>query len=95
MSHFASLPIAFGTHATVDADDTVVSGIGPLKHVLVSLKSDPVEGGKWVTADIGDQAGAPAAGSFYLKSWKDTDADAAPVAATTFELDVDWIAIGA
>jgi hypothetical protein len=94
MAHFASLPIAFGTHETVTAADEVVTGLGPLRHVFVSFKGDPVEGAKFVSADIGDQAGSPDAGSFTLSTWLDTDADAAPAVATTFEIDVEWIAIG-
>lgn len=88
--------MARGKHTTVAASDTVVTGLsGALALAIVSLNDDPVDGAMYVTADIGDQAGAPAAGSFLLKSWKNTDADATQVAATTFGLDVAWIAFEA
>lgn len=86
--------IARGVHTTVDANDTVVTGLNTVVSVVVAFKDPPVEAGKFVSADIGDQAGSPDAGSFLLKSHKDTDADAAIVDATTFSLEVNWIAIG-
>ncbi len=43
------------------------------------------------SASIGDQAGAPAAGSILLKTWKPTaTGDATPIAATTFGKKVNW-----
>jgi len=87
--------IARGQHTTVDENDTVATGLGALAGVIVSLNDDPVDGAMYVTGNIGDQAGAPAAGSFLLKSWKNTDADATHVAATTFSLKVNWIAFEA
>lgn len=86
--------IAKGVHTTVAASDTVATGLNTVIAVVVSFKDPPVEAGKFVSADIGDQAGAPVAGSFLLKTHKDTDADAAIVDATTFSLEVTWIAIG-
>lgn len=88
--------IARGQHTTVDADDTVVTGLGALDGVVVSLDSDPVAGAQFVTGTIGDQAGAPAAGSFQVKSWKATaTGDTALIAATTFGRLVNWIAFEA
>ena len=50
---------------------------------------------RFVTCSIGDQAGAPAAGSILIKSWKPTaNNDVTPIAATTFTKNVNWIAIG-
>lgn len=88
--------IARGQHTTVAASDTVVSGLGALALVVVSLNDDPVAGAQFVTASIGDQAGAPAAGSFLLKTWKATAAgDTAQIAATTFGKKVGWVAFEA
>lgn len=86
--------MARGQHTTVDENDTVVTGLsGALALVVVSLNDAPVAGCQFVTGDIGDQAGAPAAGSFLLKSWKATaTADTAIIAATTFSKKVNWIA---
>jgi len=94
-NHFASLPIAYGEFTTASASDTVVTGLGVLKAVFLTGAEAPDEENKFFWADIGDQAGTPAAGSFLLKSLKDTDADAAPTNATTFGIDVAWLAIGA
>ena len=90
----AFAPIAFGQATTVDENDTIVTGLKKVTAVVVSLNSDPVDGCMYVTADIGDQAGAPASGSFLLKSWKNTDADATHVAASTFSKVVNWMAWG-
>ena len=86
--------IARGQASTVDADDTIVSGLTTIVAVVASLDDDPVDGCQFVTASIGNQAGAPAAGSFFLKTWKCVDGDATLVAATTFSKKVNWIAIG-
>lgn len=86
--------VARGQHTTVDENDTVVTGLTTVVAVVASLDSDPVDGAMYVTASIGDQAGAPAAGSVLIKTWKNTDADATHVAATTFSMKVNWIAIG-
>jgi hypothetical protein len=88
------LKIVAGQHTTVDADDTVVTGLSTVVAVVATLDSDPVDGAMYVTATIGDQDGAPAAGSVQIKTWKNTDADATHIAATTFSLLVNWIAIG-
>jgi predicted RecA/RadA family phage recombinase len=84
-----------GQHTTVDADDTVVTGLALVVAAVASLDSDPVIGATDVVATIGDQAGAPAAGSIQIKSFKPTAVDnATPTAATTFSKKVNWIAVG-
>jgi hypothetical protein len=91
----ASKKVAYGQATTVAAVDTIATGIGTLEIVLATLDSDPTDDPEWVTASIGDQAGSPVAGSFLLKSWKNTGgSDPTPVAATTFGKKVNWIAIG-
>ncbi len=89
------LRIVGGLHTTIDADDTVVTGLTTVLGAVANLASDPVAGAQWVTAAIGDQAGSPAAGSIQIKSWKATAAgDTAPTAGTTFSKLVGWIAFG-
>lgn len=84
-----------GQASTVAAVDTIVTGLALLTSVVATLDSDPVDDPEWVTASIGDQAGTPAAGSFLLKTWKNTSgSDPTPTAATTFSKKVNWIAEG-
>lgn len=91
----AGYKVARGQHTTVDEDDTVVTGLTTVVSAVASLESDPVAGATSVTCVIGNQSGAPAAGSIQIKSWKPTAAgDTAPTAATTFTKKVNWIAIG-
>ena len=85
--------IARGQATTVTASDTIVTGLGALATVVVSMENDPVDDPFMCSAQIGDQAGAPAAGSFLLKTWKNTGGtDPTPLAATTFSKKVNWIA---
>lgn len=91
----AGYKIARGIHTTVDEDDTVVSGLATVVAVLCQYSDAPVVGSLWVACSIGDQAGAPAAGSFLLRTYKPTANDnATPTAATTFSKAIAWIAIG-
>jgi hypothetical protein len=89
------LKIARGQLTTVTAGDTVVTGLATVAAVVASLESDPTDNPFMVTAQIGDQAGAPATGSIIIKTWQNTGgADPTPAAATTFGKKVNWIAIG-
>jgi hypothetical protein len=91
----AGYKIAAGVHTQVAASDTVATGLTTVLAVIATLQSDPADACSWVSADIGDQAGAPAAGSFLLKTWKNTSGtDPTPLAATSFGQAVNWIAIG-
>lgn len=90
-----SYKVARGMHTTVDENDTVITGLATVVAVVATLDSDPVAGAQFVTASIGDQAGAPAAGSILIKTWKATGtADTALIAASTFSKLVNWIAVG-
>lgn len=85
--------VARGQFTTVTASDTLVTGLTGVALVVATLDSDPVAGCQSVTASIGDQAGAPAAGSVLIKTWKATAAgDTALIPATTFGKKVNWIA---
>ncbi len=87
--------LARGQHTTVAASDTVATGLTTVVAAVASLESDPVLTCDRALAAIGDQAGAPAAGSILIKTFMPTaTGDATPTAATTFTKKVNWIAIG-
>jgi len=86
--------IARGQHTTVAAADTVVTGLATVVAAVASMDSDPGDDPEQVSATIGDQAGAPAAGSIIIKTWKNSGTDPTPLAATTFSKKVNWVAIG-
>lgn len=83
-----------GQHTTVAAVDTVVTGLAVVTRVVATLDSDPGDDPEMVSASIGDQAGSPAAGSVYIKTWKNGATDPTPAAATTFSKLVNWTAWG-
>lgn len=84
-----------GQATTVAASDTIVTGLSLLYGAVATLDDNLIDDPSWVSASIGDQAGAPAAGSFLLKTWKNTGGtDPTPAAATTFSKKVNWIAFG-
>lgn len=87
--------LARGQHTTVAASDTVVTGLTSVAMAVAVLDSDPSDDPFLVSCSIGDQAGAPAAGSILIKTWKNTGGtDPTPAAATTFTKKVNWIALG-
>lgn len=88
------LKIASGQHTTGAASDTVVTGLKKVIATVAQLDSDPVDGAMHVTSSIGNQAGAPGAGSILIKTWLSTDGDATLAVATSFSLKVNWVAIG-
>jgi len=90
-----ALRMVEGQKTTVTASDTIVTGLSQVLTVVASFDSDPVDDPEFVSASIGDQAGTPAAGSFLLKTWKNTGGtDPTPLAATTFSKKVNWVAWG-
>jgi hypothetical protein len=86
--------VARGQHTTVAASDTIVTGLATVVAIVAQLDDDPVDGCMHVTSSIGDQAGAPAAGSALIKTWRSTDGDATLIAANTFAKKVNWVAFG-
>lgn len=93
----SSYKIARGVHTQVAASDTVVTGLTTVVAVVASFQSNPTVKQLFCAATIGDQAGAPAAGSILLKTFKPTAVnDVTPTAATDFSenLVVAWIAVG-
>jgi predicted RecA/RadA family phage recombinase len=90
-----ALKTVAGQATTATASDTIVTGLSKVVSVIAGLDDDPGDDPMLVSASIGDQAGAPAAGSFLLKTWKNTGGtDPTPVAASTFGKKVNWIAVG-
>lgn len=89
------LRVDFGQATTVTASDTIATGLSEVVAVVASFDDNPGDDPNYVSASIGDQAGTPAAGSFLLKTWKNTGGtDPTPLAATTFSKKVNWIAVG-
>ncbi len=87
--------IIAGQQTTVAASDTVVTGLTTVTACLAVLDSDPTDDPETATCSIGDQAGAPAAGSILIKTWKNTGGtDPTLQAAGTFSKKVNWIAFG-
>lgn len=90
--------VARGVHTQAAASDTVVTGLETVVAALASFDSAPTVKQLFVAAQIGDQAGAPAAGSILIKTFKPTAVnDVTPTAATDFteNLGIAWVAIGA
>lgn len=88
--------VARGQLSTASAADTVATGLATVVAVVATIESD-VDGVTLAlaTAQVGDQAGAPAAGSVVIKTWKNTSAaNPTLIAATVFAKKVNWVAIG-
>jgi hypothetical protein len=81
--------------AAVTGTATVATGLTSVVAVIATAASD-LDGDTLagVSATIGDQAGAPVAGSVILKAWKVTgDADVTFIAANAAK-NINWLAIG-
>ena len=85
--------LIFGDHVTVTAEDIVVTQLDSLDYVICQPIGGLESGFNCVTANVGDQAGAPASGSFTLNSWG-CDGDGTPIAGTTFGKHIKYIALG-
>lgn len=89
--------IARGVHTQVAASDTVATGLANVVAVIVSFASAPTVNQLFCAGLIGNQSGAPAAGSILINTYKPTATnDATPVPATVFSDNVKlaWFAIG-
>ena len=90
--------VARGRLTTASAADTVVTGLATVVAVVATLESDPVDTCSLASAQVGDQAGTPAAGSVFVKTWKPTVGGASGnptlIAASAFSKNVNWVAIG-
>ena len=92
----AGLKVRSGSTTLTSASMTVITGLATVTAVIASLESAPVLTCSDATAQLGDQAGTPAAGSILLKGWMPTGTgDATPIPATGFaSKKVNWLAIG-
>jgi hypothetical protein len=91
----ASYRLARGKLTTATAVDTVVTGLTTVVAIVATLQSNPIDDPQWVSATIGNQAGAPAAGSVIIKTWQNTSgSDPSPLAASTFSKIINWLAVG-
>jgi len=87
--------IARGVITPTDGTDTVVTGLTTVVAAVANLVATPTLTHMWSDATIGNQSGAPAAGSIRVVNRKPTTSgNVAPVDATTPWVDVAWIAIG-
>lgn len=93
----AGYKLARGVHTQVAASDTIVTGLATVVAALATFQSAPTIKQLSVTADIGNQTGAPAAGSILVKTFKPTAVnDVTPIPATDFtdNIKFGWIAVG-
>lgn len=84
--------VAFGQLSNASASDTVVTGLTTVASCIAVLDDEVSTDPENATCSIGDQAGAPAAGSVLIKTWKTLGGT--PAAATTFTKKVNWFASG-
>lgn len=87
----AGVKIAAGVHLQVAQSDTVATGMTTVVGVCVTFRDAPTAKQQYVYASIGDQAGAPVAGSFLLNTLKSTLAVADDL---TDNIHFNWVAVG-
>lgn len=91
----ANYTIARGVTAIAAASTDIVTGLATVVAVVASMVGNPSLTHMSVSATVGDQAAAPAAGSIRVLAWKPTGAaDVTPIAATSPFGNVAWICIG-
>lgn len=94
VSGVGSYKIARGV-ATITGSGTVVTGLTTVVSITGTMQEDAsLTNGNSVTATIGDQSGAPAAGSVIIKVWKPTANNDTTPAASAAAVHVNWIAVG-
>lgn len=80
-----------GQATTTSATDGVVTGLGVISGVTVSMETDPTPLCQHFTAVVAGQT----AGSFLLKGWKAASSVlTSEIAATSFGKVVNWLAVG-
>ncbi len=87
----AGYKIARGVHLQVAAVDTVVTGLTTVVGVVVSPVQAVTAKQSFVAGTIGNQAGAPAAGSIYIETFASTYGAAVDF---TDNLSFAWVAVG-
>jgi hypothetical protein len=90
----AALRIAQGV-AAVTGTATVATGLTTVTSVQCTSQDD-MDGTNLaaVSATVGNQSGAPVAGSVILKAWKITGAGNAALIAATAAKNLNWFAVG-
>jgi len=78
-----------GTVLPTSAAETVITGLSSVDFAVAGAEDAISVTHSYTDADIGDQAGAPAAGSIIIRTGKEPS-----VAATTPWRTCHWIAIG-
>jgi len=87
--------MAYGTAVVGAASADIVTGLTTVIGAVVSLVGDPSATHAMSTCTVGNQTGAPVAGSIRIKSWKFTAAgDTALIAADSVFANVAWVAFG-
>ena len=90
----AGYKLARGTGTPDATPYTIVTGLATVIAAVAVLKGAPTVNCMGIQADVGDQAGTPAAGSIYIRTTKPTAVDnVTPIDATAWST-IDWIAIG-
>jgi len=87
--------LARGTVTPASASHTVVTGLTTVVACAVSFKGLQTLTHLFAAGDVGNQAGAPAAGSILVKGLKPTSStDVTPIDSSTPWSAIDWIAVG-
>ncbi len=91
----AGYKIARGVITPTDGTDTVVTGLTTVVAAVAMLVATPILTHMWSSATIGNQSGAPAAGSINLVHRSPAGSgDVTPQDAASTFVDVAWIAVG-
>ena len=91
----AGYMLARGVITPTDGADTVVTGLTTVVAAIAQLVATPILTHMFSSATIGDQSGAPAAGSIIIVHRSPTTStNVTPIDAATTFVDVAWIAIG-
>jgi hypothetical protein len=90
-----TIMVARGTVTPTSASHTVATGLATVVAAVAVSRDAVTLTHMFTQADIGDQAGTPAAGSILIVSQKPTaTGDVTPIASTTPWTAVDWVAVG-
>lgn len=88
----ANKKVASNQATTVTASDTIVTGLTTVTSCIAVMDDAPTTDPEIASCSIGNQTGAPAAGSILITTWKTFGGT--PAGATTFSKKVNWIAFG-
>lgn len=91
----AGYMLARGVVTPTDGADTIVTGLTTVVAAIAMLVATPILTHMWSCATIGNQSGAPAAGSIIVVHRSPAGSgDVTPQDAASTFVDVAWIAIG-